>query len=160
MLARVVGSGIAGIASSIRLAAKGYDVHVHEANSYLGGKLTAFAQEGFRFDAGPSLFTMPFLVDELFELAEKNPLDYFEYQRLDKTCHYFWEDGLVIHGHAKPTDFAQEVESKLGVNQQVILDFLEHSALLYNKTAPVFLERSLHVWKNYFTVMEPQSLKL
>ena len=151
MLARVVGSGIAGIASSIRLAAKGYEVHVHEANSYLGGKLTAFNQEGFRFDAGPSLFTMPFLVDELFELSGKNPSDYFEYQRLDKTCHYFWEDGLVIHGHAKPTDLAQEVESKLGVKQQVILDFLEHSALLYNKTAPVFLERSLHVWKNYFT---------
>lgn len=151
MLARVVGSGIAGIASSIRLAAMGYEVHVHEANSYLGGKLTAFVQEGFRFDAGPSLFTMPFLVDELFELAGKNPSDYFEYQRLDKTCHYFWEDGLVIHGCAKPTDFAHEVESKLGVNQQVILDFLEHSALLYNKTAPVFLERSLHVWKNYFT---------
>lgn len=151
MLARVVGSGIAGIASSIRLAAKGYEVHVHEANSYLGGKLTAFDQEGFRFDAGPSLFTMPFLVDELFELARKNPSDYFQYQRLDKTCHYFWEDGLVIHGCAKPTEFAHEVESKLGVKQQVILDFLEHSALLYNKTAPVFLERSLHVWKNYFT---------
>jgi phytoene desaturase len=151
MIARIIGSGIAGIASSIRLAVKGYQVHVHEANNYLGGKLTAFEQDGYRFDAGPSLFTMPFLVDELFTLAGKKPTDYFQYKRLDKTCHYFWEDGTVIHGYANPAEFAAEVESKVGVERNVILDFLEHSALLYNKTAPVFLEQSLHQWKNYFT---------
>jgi len=58
----VIGSGIAGLASSIRLAIKGYDVNVFEANSYPGGKLSAFELEGYRFDAGPSLFTMPHFV--------------------------------------------------------------------------------------------------
>lgn len=64
----VIGAGIAGIASALRLKHKGYDVIVFEANSYAGGKLHAIQQNGFRFDLGPSLFTMPHLVDELFRL--------------------------------------------------------------------------------------------
>ena len=59
----VIGAGIAGIATSIRLAKKGYTVEVYESNRYPGGKLSAFSSEGYRFDAGPSLFTMPQYVD-------------------------------------------------------------------------------------------------
>ena len=65
----VVGAGVAGLASSIRLAIKGYQVQVFEQNSYPGGKLATFSLQGYRFDAGPSLFTMPHFVTELFELA-------------------------------------------------------------------------------------------
>jgi phytoene dehydrogenase-like protein len=52
----VIGAGIAGLASAVRLAIKGYTVEVFEANSYPGGKLSEFSSNGFRFDAGPSLF--------------------------------------------------------------------------------------------------------
>jgi phytoene dehydrogenase-like protein len=62
----VIGSGIAGLAVSIRLALKGYNVQVFEQNSYPGGKLSSFSIKDYRFDAGPSLFTMPHLVTELF----------------------------------------------------------------------------------------------
>ena len=75
----IVGSGIAGIATSIRLAKKGYEVTVFEANAYPGGKLSAFNLGAYRFDAGPSLFTMPQFVEELFELfdeANKAPSKY------------------------------------------------------------------------------------
>ena len=68
----IIGAGIAGLATSIRLALKGYKVTVFEANSYPGGKLSAFELEGYRFDAGPSLFTMPQYVTQLFELAGLN----------------------------------------------------------------------------------------
>ena len=61
----VIGSGIAGLASALRLRAKGYDVDVFEANDYAGGKLHAFESRGYRFDYGPSLFTMPQYVEEL-----------------------------------------------------------------------------------------------
>jgi phytoene desaturase len=151
MIARIVGSGVAGIATSIRLAHAGYRVFVHEANGYPGGKLTAFDQGGYRFDAGPSLFTMPFLVDELFKLTGRNPKDYFNYKRLEKTCHYFWEDGTVVHGYAQPKEFANEVFAKLGVQREWVLDFLKHSAMLYDRTAPVFLEKSLHKLSSYLS---------
>ena len=61
----VVGSGIAGIAAAIRMVNKGYEVHVYESNSYPGGNLTNLQLGNYRFDAGPSLFTMPNYVEKL-----------------------------------------------------------------------------------------------
>ena len=81
----VIGAGIGGIAAAIRLKCKGYEVIVLEKNAYPGGKLSEISQNGFRFDAGPSLFTMPHFVDELFTLANKNPRDYLNYKKLDET---------------------------------------------------------------------------
>ena len=89
MKAAVVGSGIAGIATAIRLQVAGYQVDVYEKNPYPGGKLTVIESDGYRFDAGPSLFTLPYLVTELFELAGKDPSDYFNYISKDVACNYF-----------------------------------------------------------------------
>ena len=86
----IVGSGIAGIATALRLRASGMDVAVWEANDYPGGKLHAFEIDGYRFDAGPSLFTMPTFVTELFELFGIPAEQHFEYDRKDVLCHYFW----------------------------------------------------------------------
>ena len=92
----IIGAGIAGIATSIRLAVKGYKVHVYEGNSYPGGKLTSIKKGDFRFDAGPSLFTLPNLVTELFDLCGESPDDHFSYIRKDVICNYFWDDGFSI----------------------------------------------------------------
>lgn len=70
----IVGAGIAGLAAAIRLQAMGNHVVVFEANDYPGGKLTAFSEKGYRFDMGPSLFTMPQYVEELFGVA-KQPME-------------------------------------------------------------------------------------
>jgi len=96
MKVSIIGAGIAGIASSIRLAVAGHDVSVYEANSYPGGKLSQFEQDGYRFDAGPSLFTMPQYVEELFDLADKDLSDYFSYEEMDTICHYYWNDQTLI----------------------------------------------------------------
>jgi phytoene desaturase len=149
MKAAIIGAGIAGIASAIRLAVKGYTVDVFEANSYPGGKLSTFehiAPDGgiYRFDAGPSLFTMPQLVDDLFRLANRNPADYFEYTRLDETCRYFWDDGTRLTAWADHERFAHEVETVLGEPGQHLLDHLTDSALKYDVTEKLFLQKSLH----------------
>jgi len=145
----VIGSGIAGIASSIRLACKGYDVTVIEKNSYPGGKLTEFKQSGFRFDAGPSLFTLPKQVDELFELADENPRDYFNYDQLPVVCHYFWDDGTFLEASGNEIEFAKEVEKVLHVPANRVTDYLKKAQFIYETTAPVFLHRSLHKWRNF-----------
>jgi phytoene dehydrogenase-like protein len=59
----IIGAGIAGMAAGIRLANKGYEVTIFEGNDYPGGKLTELRLGKYRFDAGPSLFTMPDYVD-------------------------------------------------------------------------------------------------
>ncbi len=68
MKAAVIGSGVGGLAIAIRLAQKGYDVTVFEKNDHAGGKMSEIRGNGFRFDTGPSLFTLPELARELIEL--------------------------------------------------------------------------------------------
>lgn len=55
----IIGAGIAGIAAAIRLALQGHQVTVYEANDYPGGKVFEWEFEGYRFDMGPTVFTMP-----------------------------------------------------------------------------------------------------
>jgi phytoene desaturase len=152
----IIGSGIAGIAASIRLAIKGYQVEVFESNAYPGGKLSEIEIKGYRFDAGPSLFTLPEQVEELFRLAGKNPAEHFDYLRLEVACHYFWEDGKKIQAWADINRFAEEVETKLGEPAGHIREALRRSAFIYDHLAPLFMHRSLHrlgTWTN------PQALK-
>lgn len=148
--AAVIGAGVAGIAASIRLAIKGYDVTVFEANAYAGGKLSSFEVGGYRFDAGPSLFTMPELVEDLFRLAGRKPEAHFEYIKLAETCRYFWDDGTHLMAHANPNDFANELQTKLGEPAQNTIDHLKDSAVKYDVTQKLFLHRSLHKLGTYF----------
>jgi phytoene desaturase len=145
----IIGAGIAGIAAAIRLAIKGYAVDVYEARDQPGGKLAQFEQDGYRFDAGPSLFTMPQYVDELFRLAGKNPGDYFGYKKLNTVCKYFYEDGTRINAYADARQFAEEVETKTGEPANSVLQHLVKSGDIYSITNHVFLERSLHKLKTY-----------
>lgn len=147
----VIGAGIAGIAVSVRLALKGWDVTVLEANAYPGGKLSEFELEGFRFDAGPSLFTMPHLVEELFRLAGRDPQQHFQYQRLDLACRYQYEDGTVLHAWADPDRFADEVETKLGVPAVKLKRHLAGAGQKFRLTKGLFLERSLHRMGTYLS---------
>jgi len=157
----IIGAGIAGIASAIRLANKGLNVSVFEANAYAGGKLSSFDLNGYRFDAGPSLFTLPKLVTELFELSGKNPADYFEYKQLDEICRYFWEDKTRLTAYADPQKFAEEVEKNTGVPVEKIIQFLKDSAFKYEVLDGLFLQDSLHklstwtskrAWKGYLNL--------
>jgi phytoene desaturase len=120
----VIGCGIAGLATAIRLSAKGFKVQVHEKNSYPGGKLSHFEREGFQFDAGPSLFTQPEQVTSLFELCGEKAETYFTYTRAEVACKYFFESGKTVSAYAKPEDFAQEIAVKLGENQNQVLQYL------------------------------------
>jgi phytoene dehydrogenase-like protein len=110
--AGVIGAGIAGLAAAVRLVNKGYQVDVFEANAYPGGKLSEINCQGYRFDAGPSLFTLPELVEELFTLAGENPEEHFRYIRLPVNCHYFYEDGTFLRAFADREKFLQEVGAK------------------------------------------------
>ncbi|WP_161889556.1 1-hydroxycarotenoid 3,4-desaturase CrtD [Pontibacter russatus] len=154
--AAIVGAGIGGIAASIRLAVKGYQVTVYEANDSFGGKMQEFWLGGYRFDAGPSLFTLPHLVDELFELAGRNPTDSFSYTRLNPITHYFWPDGSRLKAYADQQEFAREAERQLGVPAQDVLAVLARSRRLYNGTADTFLGKSLHKARTY---LSPDVLK-
>jgi phytoene desaturase len=144
----IVGAGVAGLASAIRLAAKGHHVEVFEANTYPGGKLTSLEWQGFRFDAGPSLFTLPQLVEELYEVAGQDPRA-FEYMQLKQASNYFYEDGTRFTAYHDRQQLAQELQHKLGINPDQVMQYLDRAKHKYATTFPIFIEYSLHRFKNY-----------
>lgn len=146
----VIGAGVGGLAVAIRLALKGHKVDVYEANPYVGGKVTELRAHGFRWDMGPSVLTMPGYIDELFELAGENPTDHFRYHRLDPVFRYFFADGTVVNTFANPDQLAEEFEQKTGLEKKRLRAFFADCATKLELTDPVFLQRSLHVWQNYF----------
>ncbi|WBA41127.1 1-hydroxycarotenoid 3,4-desaturase CrtD [Hymenobacter canadensis] len=155
--AAIIGAGIGGIATAVRLAVAGHRVTVFEAQESFGGKMHQLELPGgYRFDGGPSLFTLPELVDELFTLAGRNPADYFRYQRLDPITQYFFADGTRLTAWADEDRFAQEVETKLGVPAAHVRAFLHRSGQAYDGTAGTFLQKSLHKAGTY---LSPEVLK-
>lgn len=147
----IIGSGVAGLATACRLQTSGFDVTVLEANDYPGGKLTEFSRNGYRFDAGPSLFTMPHFLDDVFIHAGKKPRDFYQYQKLDISCQYFFEDGTRLAAFADIERFAKEVEDKLHIPGDAVIEYLQKSEHLYSTAAHLFLENSLHKAKTWLS---------
>jgi phytoene desaturase len=146
----IIGSGVGGLATAIRLSHAGFEVTVFEKNAYPGGKLSEFSKNGYRFDKGPSLFTMPQLVDELSGFSVKQ--NDFKYVPLDVITHYFYEDGTFLKAYANKEQFAEEVSAVLGESKQAVLKHLKKSAFYYDTTADLFLSQSLHQIKNFFNL--------
>jgi phytoene dehydrogenase-like protein len=140
----IIGSGVAGLASAIRLAVKGFEVTVFEKNSSPGGKLSHFNKNSYHFDAGPSLFTQPENIEELFELAGEPIGNYFQYTPVDITCKYFYEDGIIINAYSDQEKFAQELYEKVGEEAIRLKKYLKKSAGVYNNIGSIFLNYSLH----------------
>lgn len=140
----VIGAGIGGIATAIRLANKGYAVEVHEKNEVGGGKLYLIEKNGYHFDAGPSLFTQPANLEELFDLSEEDIEPFFEYEKVDIACRYFYENGKIVNAHTDPNAFASEMESVLQEPAQNVLAYLKDAEKVYEKVGTIFLNHSLH----------------
>ncbi len=145
----VIGSGVAGLAIATRLAIQGFQVKVFERNEYPGGKLSMFEKDGYRFDAGPSLFTQPHNIAELFEDAGEPMEDYFIYKPVDIACKYFFESGKTVRAYTNTQDFAQELFDQTGEPATAVPAYMMQSAKVYNNIGKVFLQHSLHKWSTW-----------
>jgi phytoene desaturase len=132
------------------LASLGFSVTVFEKNAYPGGKCCELSLKNYRFDKGPSLFTMPHLVDELLALSPQK-ID-FEYEKLNTITHYFYEDGTNVIGYANKDALAKELQVKLGEETEQVIAHLKEASFFYKVTAPVFLTQSIHKFKYLFNL--------
>ena len=92
----VVGSGFGGLASAIRLKAKGYDVTLLEKHPDLGGRARVFKKGNFTYDGGPTVITAPYLIEELFSLFNKKISDYVKIVPLDLWYRFVFNDGQTF----------------------------------------------------------------
>lgn len=147
----VIGSGVAGLAASIRLAKKGHQVEVFEKNAVPGGKLTHFQMAGYSFDAGPSLFTQPENIQELFRFCGEDIRTYFQYTPVEVACKYFFESGIRVQAFVDNQLFAAELAAKVGEDPSKVLSYLQTARRSYLTIGELFLNHSLHKLKTFLS---------
>jgi phytoene desaturase len=143
MKAVIIGSGIGGMASAIRMATMGFETHVFEQNTFYGGKINSKLLKGYRFDRGPSVFTEPHLVDDLLALNGPSGID-FTYSKLPISCCYFFEDGFRLALPSGTSAVAKSLSNELGEDRKNVERLLKRLELNYKAVYAVFIQASLH----------------
>jgi phytoene desaturase len=146
----VIGAGLGGLSAAARLAAKGYEVHLFEKNSDAGGKASQFYEQSFRFDTGPSLLTMPFVLNDLFDECGEKLSDFLSLNKLEIICRYFYNDGTVINAFSDFNKFAEEISEKTIDDDDSLNEFLDYSRRIYELTSDLFLFNSPTSFKTLF----------
>ena len=107
--ALVIGSGFGGLAAAVRLQARGYDVTLLEALEQPGGRASVFRDKGFTYDAGPTILTAPFLLDELFALSGKKTADYLRIVPCKPFYRIVWHDGVSFEYTGNQAEMESQV---------------------------------------------------
>jgi phytoene desaturase len=105
----VIGAGLGGLAAAIRLGARGYRVTVLDRLETPGGRATVFSQDGFTFDAGPTIITAPFVLEELWNFAGRDFYDDVKLQALDPFYVIRFDDGDTFTCRSDPEAMRLEV---------------------------------------------------
>jgi phytoene desaturase len=105
----VIGSGFGGLAAAVRLGAKGYRVTVLERLDAPGGRAYVHRQDGFTFDAGPTIVTAPFLFEDLWALCGRQMSDDVDLRLVDPFYRLVFDDGEAIDCHADPAAMRAEI---------------------------------------------------
>ncbi|HNT27074.1 MAG TPA: phytoene desaturase family protein [bacterium] len=135
----VIGAGFGGLAASAILAHRGYAVEVFEQQSGPGGKAGDLRLDGWRFDTGPSLFTMPAVFEKCFALAGGDLNAALTHEPMELITRYFWDDGSTLDAWQDTDRFATEVEKKLGDGAEAVKRYLKRAKKIYDTTADIFL---------------------
>ncbi len=136
--AAVVGGGVGGLLTAIRLATAGRRVVVLERNSKPGGKLSTRERDGFTFDTGPSLLTLPSLIDDVFQLAGTSLADEVRLQRLDPSFRYFWPDASTVTFRDQPVATAEALDAFSPGSGAEYLTFLAHARQIWQVSERTF----------------------
>lgn len=148
----IIGAGIAGLATAVRLALQGWQVRVYEQNAYPGGKLSQLKLGAYTFDAGPSLFTLPNLVTDLLAMAGESVADVFPYEEVEEAFYYHFADGSSFYTHKDRRCMEERLATLFKPSEvKAFFQHLDRAKERYELTAPLFLEKSLHESATYFS---------
>jgi phytoene desaturase len=128
----VIGAGFGGIGSALRLRAKGYDVTIIDQCDKLGGRAQTYEIDGFRHDAGPTVITAPFLLEELFQLFDKKLEDYAKLVPLSPWYRFVFPDGRHFDYGGTVEDTLKEIEKFEPSDKENYLKLVENSKNIYD----------------------------
>jgi diapolycopene oxygenase len=142
----IIGGGLGGLAVALRLAARNWRVTVCEQGESFGGKMNFWAKQGFRFDTGPSLITMPWVFEELFQAAGASLHDHLTLAPVNPLCDYVYDDGVRFTHSTSLPEWLQTVSRIEPADERGLLKFLELGAKLYEVSKETFLCRRPMDW--------------
>lgn len=135
----IVGGGIGGLVASIQLAHAGYRVDVFEQSDRVGGKCNVSTFDGCTFETGPTLVTMPFVLDEVFHRVGRRREDYIVLHPVDPACQYRWSDGSRLDMPFALEDVIENIEQFAPGEGAHARAYLEHAKEVYEMTKDVFI---------------------
>jgi phytoene desaturase len=137
----VIGGGLGGLATALRLAAAGHRVTVCEQGRAFGGKMNVFEREGFRFDTGPSLITMPWVFEELFEACGASMAEHVELVPVQPLADYIFADGTRITYSTRLPEWLEVVRQLEPRDVDGFFKFMQLGARLFALSRETFLRR-------------------
>jgi phytoene desaturase len=140
----VIGAGLGGLSAALHLRAAGYTVDVYEKNAEIGGKMGIHRHDPFRFDTGPTVLTMPFVLEEIYRLFAQSLQQRLTLLALDPVCRYFFADGTsldAVKDEARMHANLEALHQGLGEKYRT---FMAHSKRLYQLTGDLFLQEPIH----------------
>lgn len=129
----VIGSGLGGLAAAIRLQSTGYQTTILEKRDLPGGRAYVYKDNGFTFDAGPTVITAPHCLEELFELSGRKLSDYVEMMPVEPYYRLMWEDGYVFDYGSSVDDTLEQIKRKSPQDVQGYKNFLNYSKEVFNE---------------------------
>lgn len=135
----VIGGGLAGLASAAVLAHNGHRVTLFEQANDVGGKLGRAQFDGCTFDLGPSLLTMPFVLDEFFRRVGSSLRDEVDLTEVTPGCQYRWLDGTVLDVPSDVDGFCQAIATLSPVDGDAVRRYFDHARRVYEATKDVFI---------------------
>ncbi|MEO1007306.1 MAG: phytoene desaturase family protein [Planctomycetota bacterium] len=141
----VVGGGLAGLAAAVEIARTGVRVVVVDPNPHVGGKMNVLEADGFKFDMGPTIITLPQVLKGIIERTGRDPADYIDLIDLDPQWRCFFDDGVTINLRRDPRVFARELDAQFPDVRpgDGFLRFYEFSRKMYRLSEKVFFYKDL-----------------
>lgn len=135
----VIGAGIGGLCTAIRLAAAGWLVTVVEKNTAVGGKMAQVEKSGFRWDTGPSVITMRHVLEDVFIAAGRNLENYLTLLPVDPLTRYLWPDGIHLDASADLDEMTSSIASIAPYDVVGYRRYLRYASEIHRVTGPVFI---------------------
>jgi phytoene desaturase len=140
----VIGAGLAGLSATCHLRSRGYEVTVVEAAALPGGRAGTLAQSGYRFDTGPTVLTLPHLIDSCFEALDVDPRAYWSYRPIDPVYRACFADGSELLVRNGREAMAAEIGRTCGSGEAVAFErFCDWLEELHAIEMPHFIDRNL-----------------
>lgn len=154
----IIGGGLGGLASACTLAARGHKVTLLEKNAWLGGKAAVLEEQGFRFDMGPTILTMPRVLERIFAEAGRELSDYLTLVRLDPQWRCFYDDGTVLDLQESPETARRSIAALSPRDAKGFDDFMAVAKRLADVSDRFFFWRSVEDLKDTMNLKANMSL--